>query len=165
MMMLHHHKFVLCVRECVCVRKAAELHLEEERKSLRVKYRPVGDLLSSDQFTSQCGESCQDHHHKEDADERHQFLCQLPAQCGVARSWKDTSPERWVKAVHGLPPEPLKFALSASLGTLPTNANLHTWGKKTRDTLQPVHGTPAVSHPYPQQLPCCNGTSEVQSKT
>ena len=51
--MLHHHKFVLCVRECVCVRKAAELHLEEERKSLRVKYRPVDDLLSSDQFTSQ----------------------------------------------------------------------------------------------------------------
>ena len=51
----------------------------------------------------------------------------------MARSWEETSPELWVKAVQGLPPEPLKFALNASLNTLPTNANLHMWGKKTRD--------------------------------
>ena len=89
---------------------------------------------------------------EEDADERHQFLCQLPAQGGMARSWEETSPELWVKAVHGLPPEPLKFALNASLGTLPTNANLHTVGQEDQRHLQPVQGTPAVSHPYPQQL-------------
>ena len=156
----------MCERVCVCEEGSGAPSGGGEKES-------EGEIPASGRSAVQwsvhksahCGESCQDHHHKEDADERHQFLCQLPAQCGVARSWKDTSPERWVKAVHGLPPEPLKFALSASLGTLPTNANLHTWGKKTRDTLQPVHGTPAVSHPYPQQLPCCNGTSEVQSKT
>ena len=36
--------------------------------------------------------------------------------------------------MQGLPPEPLKFTLNASLNTLPTNAVLHTWGKKPRDT-------------------------------
>ena len=34
-----------------------------------------------------------------------------------------------MRAVQCLPPEPMKFALSASLDTLPTNANLYTWGK------------------------------------
>jgi hypothetical protein len=121
------------------VRKAAELHLEEERKSLRAKYRPaefVDNLLSSDQFTNQrtVARAAKTIITEEDADERHQSLCQLPAQGGMARSWEETSPELWVRTVHGLPPEPLKFALNASLGTLPTNANLHTWGKKTRDT-------------------------------
>ena len=67
-------------------------------------------------------------------------------------SWEETSPEQWVKAVHGLPPEPLKFAVNASLGTLPTNANLHTVGQEDQRHLQPVQGTSAVSHPYPQQL-------------
>ena len=123
------------------VRKAAELHLEEERKSLRAKYRPaefVDDLLSCDQF-----------HKSAHCDERLQFLCQLTAQGGMARSWEETSPELWVKAVHSLPPEPLKFALNASLGTLPTNANLHTVGQEDQRHLQPVQGTSAISHPYP----------------
>ena len=116
-----------------------ELHLEEERKRLRAKYRPaqfVDDLLSSDQFTSRrtVARAAKTIITEEDADERHLFLCQLPAQGEMARCWEETSPELWVKAVHGVPPEPLKFALNASLGTLPTNANLHTWGKKTRDT-------------------------------
>ena len=48
----------------------------------------------------------------------------------MARSWGETSPELWARAVHDLPPEPLKFALNASL---PTNANLHMWGKKPSD--------------------------------
>ena len=59
---------------------------------------------------------------------------QLPVQGEMARSWEETSPKLWVKAVQDLPPEPLKFALNASLNTLPTNVKLHTWGKKTRDT-------------------------------
>ncbi len=32
-----------------------------------------------------------------------------------------------------LPPEPMKFALNAVLKTLPTNSNLHQWGKKHSD--------------------------------
>ena len=47
----------------------------------------------------------------------------------MARSWEDTSPELWVRAVHGFPPETMKFALNASLNTLPTNTSLHMWGK------------------------------------
>ena len=67
-------------------------------------------------------------------DERHHDLCQLPVQGEMARSWEETSPDLWVKAVQDLPPEPLKFALNASLNTVPTIAKLHAWGKKTRDT-------------------------------
>ena len=38
-----------------------------------------------------------------------------------------------MKALQDLPPEPHKFVLAASSNTLPTNANLHTWGKKKCD--------------------------------
>ena len=51
----------------------------------------------------------------------------------MARSWESTSPELWARAVQDLPPEPLKFALNASLDTLPSNANLQMWGKKLND--------------------------------
>ena len=70
---------------------------------------------------------------EEEAETSHQALCQLPAQGAMARLWEKASPELWVKAVQGLPPEPLIFALNASLDTLPTNTNLHTCGKKPRD--------------------------------
>ena len=56
---------------------------------------------------------------EEEGDKRHQDLCQLPAQGEMARSWEKSSPDLWVKAVQGLPPEPLKFALNASPNTLP----------------------------------------------
>ena len=51
----------------------------------------------------------------------------------MVRAWNENSPELWVRVVQGLPPEPLKFALNASLNIIPTNANLHTWGKKSSD--------------------------------
>ena len=65
--------------------------------------------------------------------ERHNKLCQLPVQGEMARLCERRSPELWVKAVQELPPEALKFALNASLDTLPTNANLQMWGKKASD--------------------------------
>ena len=71
--------------------------------------------------------------------ERHQKLCRLPGQGDMARYWEDTSPELWVRAVHGLPPETMKFALNASLNTIPTNVNLHMWGK-THQYLPPLPG-------------------------
>ena len=109
-------------------REAAELHLEEEK---RLKFRPaefVDDLLSNDRFTSRrtVARAAKTIISEEEADERHQVLCQLPAQGGMARSWEETSPELWVQAVP--PPKPLKFALNASLANLPTNANLHPPG-------------------------------------
>ena len=51
----------------------------------------------------------------------------------MVRVWNENSPDLWIRAVQGILPEPLKFALNASLNTLPTNANLHTWGKKSSD--------------------------------
>ena len=35
----------------------------------------------------------------------------------------------WATVVWKLPPEPLKFALNATVESLLTNANLHKWGK------------------------------------
>lgn len=52
----------------------------------------------------------------------------------MAKQWQGSSPEPWVKAVQGLPPEPMKFALNASLSTLATNSNLHSWRKKAHNT-------------------------------
>ena len=57
-----------------------------------------------------------------------------------------SSPELWVKAVQGLPPEPLKFALCASTNSLPTNANLHMWRKKSSDIC-------SLCQKYRQSLP------------
>ena len=51
----------------------------------------------------------------------------------MARRLVGCGAELWARAVQCLPPEPMKFALNASLDTLPTNANLHTWGKKSSD--------------------------------
>ena len=68
---------------------------------------------------------------EEEEEERHQALCHLPAQGEMARAWGETSQVLWATAVHDLPPEPMKFALCASLDSFPTNANLHMWGKKT----------------------------------
>ena len=61
----------------------------------------------------------------------HNSLCLLPAQGEMARSWNESSPDLWVRVVRDLSPELLKFILNASLNTLPTNANLHLWGRKS----------------------------------
>lgn len=121
------------------VRRVAELHLEEERRAQRNKHQPaqlVQDLLPAVQSQSRQAvtRAVKSVIAEEEGDRRHHNLCQLPLQGEMARLWDEASPALWVKAVQGLPPEPLKFALNASLNTLPTNANLHTWGKKTRDT-------------------------------
>ena len=121
------------------VRKVAELHLKEERREQRSKYRPaqlVQDLLPAVQFQSRqaVARAVKTIIAEEEEDRRHHDLCQLPLQGEMARLWGEKSPVLWVKAVQGLPPEPLKFALNASLNTLPTNANLHTWGRKSKDT-------------------------------
>jgi len=120
------------------VRKAADLLLVEERKRQRMSFRPamlVDELLPEDrsQNRKSLTRAVKTLLREDEADERHQQLCQLPAQGQMAREWEENSPELWVKAVEGLPPEPLKFALNASLDTLPTNANLHTWGKKANN--------------------------------
>ena len=71
---------------------------------------------------------------EEDANHQHEHLCSLSSQGGMARCWAGKSPQLWVRAVQNLPPEPVKFALNAALDTLPTNSNLHQWGKKSYDT-------------------------------
>ena len=121
------------------VRRVAELHLKEEKRGQRSKFRPasfVEEVLPSVRCQSRqaISKAARTILAEEEADERHHNLCQLPQQGEMTRLWEETSPATWVKAVRGLPPEPLKFALNATLNTLPTNANLQTWGKKTKDS-------------------------------
>ena len=40
----------------------------------------------------------------------------------------------WAKALQVMPPDQMKFALNACVNTLPTNANLHLWGRKSSAT-------------------------------
>ena len=120
------------------VRKAADLYLSGEKERQRLKFGPaalVDSILSQDNPQSRraLSRAVKTLVAESDDDERHQSLCYLPSQGEMARSWGDTSPELWARAVHDLPPEPLKFALNASLDTLPTNANLNMWGKKPSD--------------------------------
>ena len=120
------------------VRKAGDLHLVEERARQRLKFTLaslVEAIISQDHsWSHQALRRVTKAIITEEGDEeKHQQLSQLPAQGEMVRAWNENSPELWVRVVQGLPPEPLKFALNASLNTLPTNANLHTWGKKSSD--------------------------------
>ena len=120
------------------VRRVAELHLEEEKRSKRSKFHPgrfVQELLPvvPSQSRRAITRAVKSVLAEEEVDKRHHDLCRLPQQGEMVRLWDESSPASWVKAVQGLPPEPLKFALNATLNTLPTNANLHTWGKKSSD--------------------------------
>ena len=123
------------------VHRAGKLQLMEERGKQQQKFRPavlVDSIISQDPSRSRQAlqRTAKSFLRSEEDDERHEQLCQLPAQGVMARAWDDKSPELWVKALQGLPPEPHKFTLCASTDTLPTNANLSTWGKKSSDACQ-----------------------------
>ena len=120
------------------VRKAADLRILEKRRGQRLKFKPatfVHDLLPETQSQSRCALSgaAKTLISEEEADHQHQHLSQLSAKGEMARSWGDSSPQLWVKAMQGLPLEVMKFTINASINTLPTNANLHPWGKKDSD--------------------------------
>ena len=71
---------------------------------------------------------------EEDANHQYEHLCSLSSQGRMARCWAGKSPQLWVWAMQNLTPEPVTFVLNAALDTLPTNSNLHRWGKKSYDT-------------------------------
>ena len=117
------------------VRKVADLRLLEEKKRRRIKFRPavlVNSITTQDHPQSRraLSSAVRTLLAEEEVDGLHNSLCQLPAQGEMARAWGESSPDLWVRAVQQLPPEPLKFVLNSSLNTLPTNSNLHMWGKK-----------------------------------
>ena len=120
------------------VRKVASLRFLEEKKRLRKKFKPAAFVDSVFVLDPPLSRRAQTNAVKsllaeEEQDQRHQSLCQLPVQGEMARAWDVSLPDLWVKAIQDLPPEPLKFILNASLNTLPTNSNLHRWGKKASD--------------------------------
>ena len=121
------------------VHQAARLHLCEEKGNHRVKFKPavmVDEIRSQNPTKGRkaLAQTAQVLVAEEDANHQHEHLCRLSSQGGMARCWVWESPQLWVRAVQNLPPEPMKFALNAALDTLPTNSNLHRWGKKSYDT-------------------------------
>jgi len=64
----------------------------------------------------------------------------------MTQCWEGSSPQMWVGAVELLPPEPLKFSINAALDTLPTNINLHKWGKKVHDICPLCSSSQSLSH-------------------
>ena len=57
-------------------------------------------------------------------------LKDLPQQGRMNRQFEGNEAAIWATCVAKLPPEPLRFVLNASVESLPTNANLHKWGKR-----------------------------------
>jgi hypothetical protein len=66
----------------------------------------------------------------EEGEELATSLHALPQQGGMARHFEGNAAAVWAKCLEKLPPEPLRFALNAAVDTLPTNCNLHRWGKR-----------------------------------
>ena len=128
------------------VQKAADLHLVEEKEKKRLKFRPAAlvDSIRSQHPPLSCQgltRAAKTLLSQEEDDERYQSLCQLSTQGEMAQCWEDTSPESSMTAAQSLPSEAFKFVLNASLGSLPTNVNLHLWGKKASDTCSLCHGS------------------------
>ena len=113
------------------VREAAVLRLAQEEGRQRMKFSPAAlvDSIITQEPSQSRRAAAKTIIAEEDDEERHQALCQLPAQGEMARACGDTSQVLWARAVRDLPPEPMSFVLCASLDSLPTNANLHRWGK------------------------------------
>ena len=119
--------------------QAAHLLLTEKRKKSRVKFKPavlVDEIRAQDPSRKRqaLAAAAKSFLAEEDADGRHEHLCSLHTQGQMAWCWEGNSPELWVRAVEGLSPEPMKFAINAVLDTLPMNSNLRRWSKKPHET-------------------------------
>ena len=126
------------------VRKVADLHLEEESKKQRTKFRPaklVDELRPVDHVQSRHTllAAVKTAVSEEEANQLHLHLCQLPAKGEMARAWGETSPQLWAKALQDLPQEVMKFSINASNNSLPSNTNLYLWGKKNSDICSLCH--------------------------
>ena len=67
-------------------------------------------------------------------------LKDLPQQGRMNRQFEGNEATMWATCVAKLPPEPLRFVLNASVESLPTNANLHKWGKRSFSLLPTLPG-------------------------
>ena len=79
------------------------------------------------------------------------------------RQFQDRAAELWAHVVTSLPESTMRFALNSVTDTLPHNANLHLWGKKTFTNL------PAVSRATnpsacAQPLQHCPGEEALQQE-
>ena len=70
----------------------------------------------------------------------------LPVQGQTARQFEDRAADLWSQAVLTSPDHVMRFALNAVMDTLPHNANLHLWGKKSSSGCQLCHERQTLQH-------------------
>ena len=133
------------------VRSAANLLVLDEEKTKRSRLTPAVFVngireLEPPKSKQALARSAKSLVAEEDNDKRHQDLCSLAIQGDMARRWEGNSPQLWVKAVEGLPPEVFKFSLNAALDTLPSNINLRRWGKKNYDICPLCSSSQSLQH-------------------
>ena len=70
----------------------------------------------------------------------------LPVQGQTARQFDDRAADLWSQAVLTSPDHVMRFALNTVMDTLPHNANLHLWGKKSSSGCQLCHERQTLQH-------------------
>ena len=118
------------------VRHLATKHLQAEDQAKRHSFRPSVVVRDSWQVDPSMSRRALPFKTKRevaetDAKDRLAGLQNLQKQGDMIRSTTPVSAEVWAEVVNHLPPELLKFSLNAAMDTLPHNANLHLWRKKT----------------------------------
>ena len=121
--------------------------MQLEIKARRKKFRPaviIRDNMKEDPSHSRkaLSKAVKAQVTAEDDKARVRGLCSLPKQGHLMCTCLSNTPAIWARAVQSLSDEQLKFVLNAANDTLPHNANLKLWGKKTTSTCPLCHKDP-----------------------
>lgn len=119
-----------------CVRRVAEDGLRAEDKSQRAVFLPavmVRDTMQEDPSCTRkaLAKAVKARVVEEETSARVAGVHGLPRQGHMIRACKEGAAEVWALALQRLTEGAWKFVLNAAHDTLPHNANLHLWGKKT----------------------------------
>lgn len=119
-----------------CVRRVAEDSLRTEEKSQRAVFLPTVMVRGTMQEDPSCTRKALTKAVKarvaeEEVTTRVAEVQDLPRQGHMFRSCEEEAADVWALAIQQLPEGAWKFALNAAHDTLPHNANLHLWGKKS----------------------------------
>lgn len=101
---------------------------------------------------------------QEDAQTRLEECRSLSVHGQTTRLPDDRAPGIWSEVIQTLQDNHMKFVLNAVTNTLPHNANLHMWGKRTTLHCQLCNERQSLKHVL-NHLWCCSQSKEVQRKT
>ena len=119
-----------------CVRSIVESKLRKEDAAHRMKFRPVVEVRNSlcedpSMNRKQIVKRVKAKVTEQVNNTEKNRLTSLPQQGQMSRAANGENAKIWSQAVTSLPDRIMKFAINASLDSLPTNANLHKWKKLT----------------------------------